>query len=73
MKCENLLFDSFNNVKVLDFGFCWEFQFGDVSKIFCGSVVYVVLEILQGIFYYGFLYDIWSMGVILYIMVSELI
>ena len=70
MKCENLLLDSLNNVKVSDFGFCREFQSGDICKTFCGSAAYAAPEILQGIPYHAPVHDMWSLGVILYIMVG---
>ena len=69
LKCENVLLDSSNMVKVSDFGFARKVLGGELSKTFCGSAAYAAPEILQGIPYYGPAYDIWSMGVILYIMV----
>ncbi|CAD5121618.1 unnamed protein product [Dimorphilus gyrociliatus] len=68
LKCENLLLDVKNNIKVSDFGFSREMMEKDLSKTFCGSAAYAAPEILQGIPYSGKSYDIWSMGVILYIM-----
>lgn len=69
MKCENILLDQRNNIKVSDFGFARESEAGDISKTFCGSAAYAAPEILQGIPYHCPMHDIWSMGVILYIMV----
>ncbi|XP_048735598.2 testis-specific serine/threonine-protein kinase 1-like [Ostrea edulis] len=69
MKCENLLLDTFNNVKISDFGFSRKINSGDICKTFCGSAAYAAPEILQGIPYHGPVHDIWSIGVVLYIMV----
>jgi serine kinase len=69
LKCENILLDTQNNVKLSDFGFARLLGAGEISKTFCGSAAYAAPEILQGIPYTGFAYDVWSMGVILYIMV----
>ena len=70
MKCENLLLDSSNNIKISDFGFSRFFDPGDMSRTFCGSAAYAAPEILQGITYHLPLHDIWSIGIILYIMVG---
>ncbi len=69
LKCENILLDVNNNVKLSDFGFSRFYQPGDLSRTFCGSAAYAAPEILQGIPYAGPPYDVWSIGVILYIMV----
>nr|KAG5712350.1 hypothetical protein BaRGS_023929 [Batillaria attramentaria] len=69
LKCENLLLDYQNNIKVSDFGFSRYFEESTLSKTFCGSAAYAAPEILQGIPYYVPLHDIWAAGVILYIMV----
>ena len=61
--------DGKNNLKLSDFGFARIMNVEDVSKTFCGSAAYAAPEILQGIPYSGFGYDVWSVGVILYIMV----
>ncbi|XP_071962411.1 testis-specific serine/threonine-protein kinase 3-like [Antedon mediterranea] len=69
LKCENLLLDGRNNIKISDFGFSRELNPGDLSKTFCGSAAYAAPEVLQGTPYHPKAYDVWSMGVILYIMV----
>lgn len=70
LKCENILLDVKNQVKVSDFGFARRVIDDELSSTFCGSAAYAAPEILQGIPYVGKAYDIWSMGVILYIMVA---
>ncbi|KAI3389351.1 hypothetical protein SNEBB_010707 [Seison nebaliae] len=69
LKCENLLLDIHNNIKVSDFGFARRFMPNDLSTTYCGSAAYAAPEVLQGIAYAGEPYDIWSLGIILYIMV----
>ncbi|XP_074656263.1 testis-specific serine/threonine-protein kinase 1-like [Tubulanus polymorphus] len=69
LKCENLLLDSENRIKISDFGFARYIEPCEHSSTFCGSAAYAAPEILQGIPYEATAYDIWSMGIILYIMV----
>ena len=62
--------DIYNNVKLSDFGFSRIQTPDQLSRTYCGSAAYASPEVLQGIPYRGTGYDIWSLGVILYIMVS---
>jgi len=64
--------DVYNNVKLSDFGFSRIQTADQLSKTYCGSAAYASPEVLQGIPYHGSDYDVWSLGVILYIMVSAL-
>jgi len=69
LKCENILLDRNNNIKVSDFGFSKELVVGGApSCTFCGSSAYASPEILQGKPYCAKASDMWSIGVILYIM-----
>jgi serine kinase len=70
LKCENLFLDTYYNLKIGDFGFARYLQNGDTSNTFCGSKAYVALEIMQSVEYTSNAIDIWSAGVILYIMLT---
>ncbi|CAF1134929.1 unnamed protein product [Didymodactylos carnosus] len=73
LKCENLLLDKYERIKLADFGFsrfCYDkYHKKTLSRTFCGSAAYAAPEILRGQEYNPKLYDIWSMGCILYIMI----
>ncbi|XP_076820821.1 testis-specific serine/threonine-protein kinase 1-like [Clavelina lepadiformis] len=68
LKCENILLNSKNRIKLADFGFARQMSKQDLSKTYCGSAAYAAPEILQGIPYHGAKADIWSTGVILFVM-----
>lgn len=73
LKCENLLLFKNNKVKIADFGFARSCVDADGKKIlsqtYCGSAAYAAPEILRGNKYIPKAYDMWSVGVILFIIV----
>lgn len=65
-----MLLDADSNIKIADFGFSNEFSVGSKLDTFCGSPPYAAPELFQGKKYDGPEVDIWSLGVILYTLVS---
>ncbi|NWS77324.1 TSSK3 kinase, partial [Crotophaga sulcirostris] len=69
LKCENVLLQG-NTVKLTDFGFAKLLprDMKELSWTFCGSIAYTAPEVLQGKPHDSHKGDIWSLGVILYVL-----
>ncbi|NWX40403.1 TSSK3 kinase, partial [Steatornis caripensis] len=69
LKCENALLQG-HTLKLTDFGFAKLYPRGswEPSWTFCGSTAYVAPEVLRGLPHDSRKGDVWSMGVILYVL-----
>ncbi|KAI7821596.1 kinase-like domain-containing protein, partial [Kickxella alabastrina] len=57
-------------VKIIDFGLANFFDGTSLMETFCGSLPYTAPEILRGDAYVGPEIDVWSLGVLLYVMLT---
>lgn len=76
LKCENVLITRNFNVKLSDFGFvrsCIDDQSMEktLSQTFCGSLTYVSPEIIKGSPYEPKIADMWSFGVLVFMMLNK--
>lgn len=71
LKPENLLLDEQLNVKIADFGLSNIMTDGNFLKTSCGSPNYAAPEVISGKLYAGPEVDVWSSGVILYVMLCR--
>uniref|UniRef100_G1LU79 non-specific serine/threonine protein kinase n=1 Tax=Ailuropoda melanoleuca TaxID=9646 RepID=G1LU79_AILME len=70
LKPENLLFDEYHKVKLIDFGLCAKPKGNKDYQLqtCCGSLAYAAPELIQGKSYLGSEADVWSMGILLYVL-----
>jgi serine/threonine protein kinase len=71
LKPENLLVDDKDNVKITDFGLAnIQKPVEKLLQTVCGTPNYVAPEVLKEVGYNGIYADVWSAGVILFVMLS---
>ncbi|KAJ2822723.1 Protein kinase kin1, partial [Coemansia erecta] len=69
IKLENVLLDANDHAMLIDFGLA-NFYGAAPMETFCGSLPYTAPEILRGTAYVGPEVDAWSLGVLLYVMLT---
>lgn len=70
LKPENVMVDEEGRVKLIDFGFANMYHPRGFLETNCGSPLYAAPEIVQGVRYVGPEVDVWSLGVILFAMLT---
>ena len=69
LKIENILISKTGDIKIIDFGLSNLFSPKNHLKTFCGSLYFAAPELLQARQYTGPEVDIWSFGIVLYVLV----
>ena len=70
IKPDNILLELDNTIKLCDFGVSNQVRKGQLLSDSCGTPAFIAPEILKNQPYNPYATDIWSSGVVLYIMVS---
>ncbi|PIB00701.1 Protein kinase kin1 [Cercospora beticola] len=69
LKIENILISKTGDIKIIDFGLSNLFSPKSTLKTFCGSLYFAAPELLQAKQYTGPEVDVWSFGIVLYVLV----
>ncbi|KAF2740039.1 Pkinase-domain-containing protein [Polyplosphaeria fusca] len=69
LKIENILISKNGDIKIIDFGLSNLFSPRSQLKTFCGSLYFAAPELLQAKQYTGPEVDVWSFGIVLYVLV----
>ena len=69
LKIENILISKTGDIKIIDFGLSNLFAPRGHLRTFCGSLYFAAPELLQARAYTGPEVDVWSFGIVLYVLV----
>lgn len=69
LKIENILISKTGDIKIIDFGLSNLFAPRNHLRTFCGSLYFAAPELLQAKAYTGPEVDVWSFGIVLYVLV----
>ncbi|KAI8344167.1 kinase-like domain-containing protein, partial [Chlamydoabsidia padenii] len=69
LKIENILITRDENIKIIDFGLSNIYSPSKLLSTFCGSLYFAAPELLKARHYTGPEVDVWSFGVVLYVLV----
>ncbi|KAG5645296.1 hypothetical protein DXG03_006485 [Asterophora parasitica] len=69
LKIENILISQTGNIKIIDFGLSNLYDPAARLSTFCGSLYFAAPELLNAKVYTGPEVDVWSFGVVLYVLV----
>lgn len=69
LKIENILISKTGDIKIIDFGLSNLFSPRSLLGTFCGSLYFAAPELLQARKYIGPEVDVWSFGIVLYVLV----
>ena len=69
LKIENILISKTGNIKIIDFGLSNLFSPHSHLSTFCGSLYFAAPELLNAKAYLGPEVDVWSFGIVLYVLV----
>ena len=70
IKLDNILLDIDEGVKICDFGVSKIVSKDDIIKEQCGTPAYIAPEVISNEGYQGFYIDHWSLGILLYAMLT---
>jgi len=70
IKHQNLLLEKNHSTKLIDFGLSNFMEEGKLRSTFCGTPAYAAPEMILGKQYVGPEVDVWSLGVVLYSMIT---
>ncbi|KAG7704614.1 hypothetical protein KL933_002199 [Ogataea haglerorum] len=69
LKIENIMISKNGDIKIIDFGLSNMFDSRNLLKTYCGSLYFAAPELLSAHPYIGPEVDVWSFGVVLYVLV----